>query len=460
MEFSSKKKKKKNRLFRFSISFGSYSFFLYFWTVREIPVSLYFYLFSFSAGFVTRLPRSKSARKMANSTYLLQVYSEQKRKEYIPVFIFYALIILFGLLGNSFAFRFYTSIAKKTVSSFFLAVLATNDLLTSIVLIDKIYQLYMVGRFTSSLGCKVLIFVNHVFVLNSGLIIISMNVDRCLHVCWPFSRWQFTTKSAKICVLLLLILSISVGSSNLFLTDSVEYEIKFDHNIRFSGHRCTHSHKEENQTAITIFHFVDLLTVIVTILSAIVIYSLIAWKIWKYKQRLKSIPSFKTSNTNITKAPYCKGNCIEASCTISQLDLKSSDEGHNHGNAAPETKNGLNGIHNQVQNSRTATAVNERAVHAEHSLTNSAYTRTSEARITAMMFTMTLGTVLCVVPYFYVSLSGHEDMSKDEYEMTAKTRLLRGSFAVYGALNPYVLGIFHREFRCFAQDFLKKVFLF
>lgn len=226
--------------------------------------------------------------------------AELKRREIIrgiPLMVLVVVMLLLGIVGNSFSIAFYGFRRRKTVTDFLIASLAANDFLACLVFCDEIPIAFQAFTFTDVTGCKFVFFLNNWMLVNSVMLLTVIAVDRYRRVCHPFSR-QMSKDVALRIVIAVTFMTFCLTLREPFLADIVTKPIKMNDNTTLYGYFCSHTDDESAVAVIKASHIMNITIFASAILVIIIVYSFIANAIVKTRSAVLRHPVESSSSTN------------------------------------------------------------------------------------------------------------------------------------------------------------------
>ncbi|XP_052805915.1 uncharacterized protein LOC128235199 [Mya arenaria] len=218
----------------------------------------------------------------------LELFNSEQVEKHIPDMIFVVLVCLVGIAGNSVTSTFFWNKMGRNVHSFFLTILSLNDLFTSFILLDNLFDTVYAVTFTSEVGCKLLASVNRCLITSSFVLIVLIAVDRFLKIFLMSPRIMFSVRTSKIAVVAVYIFTVSTTVPEIILTEPIKVNITSARNETFAGYFCHRgeSNDSDKQLVIKIYKSVELGMVVFLLTCMIVIYSLIAFRVAQSKKRI------------------------------------------------------------------------------------------------------------------------------------------------------------------------------
>lgn len=226
--------------------------------------------------------------------------AELKRREIIrsiPLIVLVVVMLLLGIVGNSFSIAFYGFHRRKTVTDFLIASLAANDFLACFVFCDEIPIAFQAFTFTDVTGCKCVFFLNNWMLVNSVILLTVIAVDRYRRVCHPFSR-QMSKEVALRIVIAVTFMTFCLTLREPFLADIVTKPIKMNDNTTLYGYFCSHTDDESAVAVIKASHIMNITIFASAVLVIIIVYSFIAKAIVKTRSAVLRHPVESSSSTN------------------------------------------------------------------------------------------------------------------------------------------------------------------
>lgn len=401
-------------------------------------------------------------------------------EEFAPVIIYVAIVVLFGLVGNTMSVIFYGFNSPRTPTNCIITSLAVADLFCCVVLLDVILELCYAVTFRSVIGCKVKYFINHTFFSIAFTTLFLVAIDRFRKLCFPFG-WQFTIFRVKIAFAVICSYSIAISLRGLIVLDVVRVNVTNSKEEVVEGFFCTLSNKEELQGVIAVFQIADLLTWLVIVCGSIALYSLIALRLWSTRNKVLTehckprdhsikfkketlCDSFavfdKTSfpkstdtgqsdknkvgseksmikNGEVGESPHVKG----AENVLSSVSKEKSFEDIvdlKQGDRARENKNNLKNLKKApktILKSKILTTKME-----------------AEQKIALMMLVVTSVSVISFVPYFVVYIGINKLSEFSDQKSSVGIEIASRSYILNNVVNPYIIGLFNSKFRVFVKS--------
>lgn len=227
----------------------------------------------------------------------------------IPLAAFVAVVLILGVVGNSFSVVFYGFKQRLTVTNFFIAALGINDLLANLIFCDELTLIFKSFVFRDRAGCKTVFFLNNWIMINSVALLTIISVDRHRRICHPFSG-QLSQRKARIIVVGGSLLTCILTARELFLADIVTKPVKMNDNSTIYAYFCTHTNNKSYATFIKASHLINIIIFGTAVIILIIAYGLIARKVVMSRKAVfliggsehssdSSLPDTKTKeNTN------------------------------------------------------------------------------------------------------------------------------------------------------------------
>ena len=320
------------------------------------------------------------------------------------VFVLIGLVIVFGVVGNSLTFVYYGFKEKKTITTLLVTVLALNDLMCSLAMIDHIIIMRYLIRYFSELGCQLTYVINHFLVLNSIILLNPIGMERCLRVCTLNPNYQVTKPKAMFMIGSVAFYSFVMAIRHFVIVGIEEMDIVVSANLTVVGHVCSLRQETQYATAIDVFHIMDIAGFVLTNIFLAFAYGLMAKKIGLVRSKIGAYPIATTA------AASHSGNM---SLTV---------EGSN----ASATGSGT---------SKSVKLCRRR--------------NNQERKINIMLGTITLSSLLSFLPYFYVVILVKPQASPGAYTYSPLVQAGWRSFMLNSSINPYIIGFFNTNFRTF-----------
>lgn len=239
---------------------------------------------------------------MNNSTtftsYHLDQINDEMAINVLPVILLICIYMFVGLFGNLLVAYYYGCFVKPSPSYYFIVAMAIYDIILCCVSMPlEIVDLRFSYNFPSVIACKVLRFVNYFSSTASGLVLITVAVDRYRKVCQSFKN-QITMTTAKIIIGVLCFASVCIAWPALVIYDINVVNISSAPGL--NGYDCTTIRNKEYKVYISIYNGVCFLIFIGCITTLIVLYILIGKKLYHLKKFRFSATARKSANVNYT----------------------------------------------------------------------------------------------------------------------------------------------------------------
>lgn len=319
-------------------------------------------------------------------------------RQHAILFFYMAVVLILGAVGNTLSFIYHRFVQKRrTVTSFLISTLALNDLLASLVLLDTMLLLRYIMTFESDFVCKLTFVLNHTLVVNSILFLNVIGLERCSRVCAENQRYRITKRRVTVLMACLFSYSFLVACRHLHLGGVGELHVTFLDGTSVVGRTC-HLLKD-SPTAIlliSIFHWIDVGAFVIANISFCIAYGMIAKRLYQLRKSVD--PSVRMRR----HAPSSRIRVIS----------------HSNYDGSTVTKN-----------------INYR-----------------ERKISVMLGTLTLSSMLSFIPYFCVEVFVKPRLTESDFIQDTFLQLSWRSFMLNSSLNPYVIGLFSSKFRNFVRS--------
>ncbi|KAL3881148.1 hypothetical protein ACJMK2_027606 [Sinanodonta woodiana] len=421
---------------------------------------------------------------------MLRKRSSQLTIVFIPVIIFVSVLIILGLFGNSMVLYFYGLKTKKTSNICFILVLAVFDLLTcTFSLPMEIVDLVLNITFYNVAACKILQFVTYFTDFTSTFILASISVDRYRRICKPHTN-QLSINQVKIICGLCASASVLLSwpASVLFTIESV-FVIYTDtknttHQTNITGSDCTLTRSKWYAPYIWAFHAVHLIGFVTVTISLVVMYGLIARRLYYYRTRRINFAAFNQRRTRIGKSTAVfspesdsqryrdKSNVndikhpassvdelymsimddkVDTNDDIVSVDMDRSNEQCNPPGNGTSSLDDIFTLEAIPRENKRTIEIKSETPGSQTIRFRSRKTDNSAVKHTVMMFIVALVFVLSFLPHLGVAFKG---LFLDGYEANIFTdeeyvsfELGYRSYLISSACNPLIYGFFNSQFR-------------
>lgn len=288
------------------------------------------------------------------------------------------------------------------MTTLLITVLALNDFLASVAMVDHIILMRFLVRYTSVLGCQLTYVINHFFVFNSVIFLNPIGMERCLRVCTLNPKYQVTKKRAIFIIGSMSMYSLLTASRHFVLAGVEDTDIVVSNNLTVVGQVCSLLQDPEYSAVIDAFHLGDVIGFVITNMFLAIVYGILARKVGLAESKIGSYP---VSTQNV-------------SLTVDGSNTSTADSGG--GNTVRLLRH---------RNYR-------------------------ERKINVMLGTITLGFGLSFIPYFYVVIIIKPQLSPGAYTYKPLVQTGWRSFMLSSSINPYIIGLFNSNFRAFVRKLI------
>ncbi|KAH3807845.1 hypothetical protein DPMN_136192 [Dreissena polymorpha] len=209
---------------------------------------------------------------------------------------------------------------------------------------------------------------------------------------------------------------------NYFFAKAEEIEVHIiEANVTRKGHQCNTSFAGELSGFMEVFNIYKIVSFILVFTSYIVMYSLIARKVYKSEQKMLKHHINEHSNKALDL------NKCDSTLDDSHIAVKCAKAGVE-----------ANHIQNraQLKDIREETAVKQRPRNTKNDINR---------KITLMLILMALASFLAFTPYFVIRAT----TSLKKYEYPWWMALLFHAYVIQSNVNPFIIGSCNSEFRVY-----------
>ncbi|XP_053382725.1 cholecystokinin receptor type A-like [Mercenaria mercenaria] len=398
-----------------------------------------------------------SLTSLSDQDKLLQEANRRKVIEHIPLIVVLFIITVIGIIGNILTISFYGFRAKRTPTFTLIKLLAIVDLIVCFLCFTTIADLCVNIKFTSAVLCKLMYFLDHWSMQSSVLILWIISIHRYRRLCKPVGR-QLTVKSATIAVILLSGFSM-IYCTNIFITyNPVKVNISTsDASIPIViGHYCTNTDEPNLNGVLLTFHISDVVLVIFCFITFVFTYGNIWRTVRKHNRKTAAIhnvpskhPRQKLADVRLdSKTPISnassKDNLSAEQATIFQSHIDSTTVE----TEIFSTKQSGSSDQTLAKIGKVTAVKSFRKVQTP----SKSATVTRERNITAVMFAVTVGLVICFTPYFIASVGIRAMSATTEEELNTGMELaLRFPF-FNSVINPIIFCVLNSQYRRYIKE--------
>lgn len=323
---------------------------------------------------------------------LLETLNNEKALLMVPVFVYLAVLMIAGTVGNALVCYFYGRKSRRSSNTVFILGVAMYDLILCTVSIPiEFVDIRFFYNFPYTVPCKVMRFVTYFAAVGSVFTLLVISIDRYRKICRPFKK-QVGVREAKIaCGISVLFSAMFSWPAAVFYT-SVPVDIVTKEGEVLQGFDCTTTRENSYKLYLWIFNGFYLLCFFISTVILFVMYGLVGKALYKHHKL--------QSHSTRSKSSHECGSGIDST------------------------------------NHREQTTVTVKAV-----------------RFTQVMFVITLVFVLSFLPHLALSLwrafqAKYEGESLTGSGLVAFQIGLR-SYFLNSAINPLTYGFFNSRFRAF-----------
>lgn len=320
------------------------------------------------------------------------------------VFVYLTLVMISGLVGNIFSFAYHGFVEKKTVTTFLIAILAVNDLIASVLLINQIINVRYIINFQSLISCKLIRFSNNFVIVNSLVFLNPIGIERYLKVCTQNQRYHMTKGKAAFAIGTLTCYSFVMALRQFWISDIRVTTIHVTDNTTVIGYMCSLIRDGELSKVVRVSFLIDTMSFVLTNIILIVSYSVMARKVRHAYRKVHTQPVLPQGSSNI-------------SATIT---------GSNSGCNIATTARSKGQSNSQI-----------------------------EKKLNIMLGTVTVGSVLCYVPYFVAFSLFQPELHPGRYALNPLVQITGRSILLSSSVNPYIFVLFNKRFRTFVTNVLR-----
>ncbi|KAH3858799.1 hypothetical protein DPMN_101435 [Dreissena polymorpha] len=320
----------------------------------------------------------------------------------------------------------------KSTANQLLVYLSVTDWIASLVSATTItYDLYQV-RFTSDVACKLMIFCNVCAISCSLAMVFIVTIDRFLTVYEPFPTWKFTPFHCKLFTAGLFAFTCGSSIPDFLVAGVEEVNVQIiEANVTLKGHNCGIPDTGEFFWLSKVFYIVKIVDFALIFTCFVVMYYLIARKVYKSKQNMLKHHINEHSNKALN-------------INTRNKTLDDSHKSVNGTNASFES--------NQMQNLATPeatlkdirqeTAVKQRKRNTINDI---------NLNITLMIFLMAITSIVSMMPYCLINYVSR----LKRYESPWWIILFSNTSAINSSVNPFIIGFCNSEFRIYVKNVLR-----
>ena len=437
---------------------------------------------------------------------------------HIPAVIFVALCIFIGIIGNLLVLTIYKTRFRRSNHRYFILFLGVVDLLACVTgmpfLIASLRLPYMM---TSVIACKVIRCIHYAVNNSSGLLLVVISMERYRKICRPFKKQFSHQQTLSLCIgTVLLSVLISIPSAVFYGDNTIHTGVD-----NITGTQCYIADKYTGNRYFETYMAFLLLETFICIIVFAVLYTFIIRKLWASDQFIETMRSIqkKASKTDKQDKPHSTDelNSVEDSfdskfesvhekeqnnCTMNNVKVgnaahNTSDEnyqgteqearldGFSSTSTVPKTEKEIdNSLKKSDLSDSTAGDINggsrtgfgrklspvqkqiyeklftkqtlEKDSKQSHSTRKNSKTT---ARVTVMLFTVTMVFVMAFVPHLTLMILTIEmEWFVDSMTVTQIMvyHVFLRIFIINNVANPIVYFIFDVKFRTLCKSFFRK----
>ncbi|XP_046359130.1 orexin receptor type 2-like [Haliotis rufescens] len=353
----------------------------------------------------------------------------------LPVVVYVIVLMVCGLVGNSFVCYIYRCRFRRNTSNFFIVFLAIMDLFCCCVGMSfELSDLLLPYLFNAPAACKIFRFIETWASGASGLVLVCVALDRYYKLCKPTER--FSLKRAKIfcCVAIFIALVMAVPSLIVFGKRSVETEVP-----GINGTECSTDDEMLDSPLRIVFYVTMSVTFLVSLICLITLYSLIGFNLWQRKHK-------KMGEKLKPKGDYPRTHRFVNSDSSSFSSL------------SDETKKTQGYVQSHVGIQKTDTMRQAKGYKPNQGMGHISLKTT---RLTGIFFVLSVSFVVSFLPWILanvlkVTKAAFNPFSSDAMEVLYNF-LVRSHF-INSSVNPIIYSILNSQFRKECKVVFKRMF--
>lgn len=388
------------------------------------------------------------------SEKILHDLNKNKLTDLIPLFVILGILLLIGLLGNSFLISYVWSEAKRNVGTFFLLILAGVDMLISLTVMLVLYEYSKIYIFKSDAVCKISAFLRFAASMFSAFVLVAIAVHRYQMICRPLKKQiDITAAKAVTTVATIGTVILSVPQMLLVETRDIHVQVSHESNVTLMGSDCVVRVLSDNN--LKGFHtFIEATYTILFIGSFVALFVL-------YVLLGKAIQEANRNHERLTQTTYLasvnrhkegdkENEPIEDNVKHDAADLNDDNDKkvimhdsieHASKRTPPRKLDAIKTSNNRSNKSTKA----ERQRSVDY---------ISSTKLTIMFFIITLGFILSFLPYIIYSTWRNFFAERTEvaFNVSPLNLFCLNSYLINSVINFVVYGFFNKRFSLYLKN--------
>ncbi|XP_053382726.1 5-hydroxytryptamine receptor 1F-like [Mercenaria mercenaria] len=389
---------------------------------------------------------------LSDQETLLQEAHRRKIIEHVPLIVALFIIAVTGIIGNILTISFYGYRVKRTPTFVMIKLLAIIDLIVCFLIFTTIADLCINIKFTSTILCKWMYFLDHWFMHTSVMILWIISIHRYRRICRPVGR-QFTVKSATVAVILSTVFSIIYCSHIFIIYDPVKVNISTS-DVAISeviGHYCTNTDDPNLKDVLVTFHAIDVVSVSFCFITFLFTYGNIWRTVRRHNRKAETIQTAPSSLPPRQRTLPFKHIAIQIS-NASTKEHFSTDQFTSQLQSDYTTDSFSKPDTGSVETPATIERGTLHTSTRKIKKSSQSSTRvTRERKITLMMFAVTVALVICFTPYFIASVGIRAVSATTEDELNTGMELALSFPFLNSVINPIIFCVFNSKYRGFVK---------
>lgn len=357
--------------------------------------------------------------------------------DYLPVIILMILLCLLGILGNAVTMCFYGfKTTRKSSTVVLISFLACFDFGTSILMGTSIADLFINVYYTHRVLCKMVFFLDQIFIVSSVLILWIISIDRYLKICRPDWR-QFSQRSAKIVTAVVFSFAAAVSGRGFVTFDVVVQNTSFK-NTTVTIHDCATTEDGNLKTVVTVSNGIDFVFLLIVIGTFIFTYGNIRRTL---KTHNNSLNNGGVSQSNIKRRSI--DTIDDKTDVIKSVDLRQPEENN--------TKTTVTFSSTKPETDRDPTDIS-----IENQQTNKTASVQSERNITIIMFVVSVGFCFCFMPFVAWNIIKEVYSTAGKMEKNAGIQFVVRMPYLNAVINPIIFCLFNPQYKNYVKRTLAR----
>lgn len=234
-----------------------------------------------------------------NSGIDMDLYTQSKVSQSIPVLCFLFCLMLVGIAGNASVIVTYVKRLEKSTTHLFIFYLAVFNIINCLIIPKRIYDLLHPYTNTYNGLCSFQYFASYSTDISAGIIIVCISFDRYFRIARP--HHGLSVRRSKIAIIVIFFSSM-IFSSMTFFVNGTEQVKPDSYKSSVFGYKCGILDSAKQTVLPLLFNVLVLVCFVLGVIVLLTVYILLGLKVrrWNEGRKNKQRGRIRSDNTQVT----------------------------------------------------------------------------------------------------------------------------------------------------------------